>query len=86
MKKVTLNYGKSNKELSIPKNLYEILTPMDLEKVADDSGEVRNALNNPIGSVPLKEMAQGKNNVIILASDITRRSPSHSRLPPIFEE
>ena len=87
MKKVTLNYGKSNKELSIPeKNLYEILTPMDLEKVADDSGEVRNALNNPIGSVPLKEMAQGKKNVIILASDITRPSPSHILLPPIIEE
>lgn len=87
MRKVTLNYGKSQKILSIPKqNLFDILSPMNLDKVKDDIEEVKNALDNPIDSISLKEMAKDKKNIVILASDITRPSPSHILLPPIIEE
>ncbi len=87
MRKFSLNYGKSHEELKIPeKNLYAVLSPMDLPRVEDYTKEVKDALENPINSVSLKSMARGKSNVVILASDVTRPSPSHILLPPIIEE
>ena len=69
---VELKYKSSYVDVDIPdKNLYAVLNPEDLPAVEDPFREVRNALDNPIGSIPLKEMAKGKKNVVILASDIT---------------
>ena len=84
---VELKYKSSYVDVDIPdKNLYAVLNPEDLPGVEDPFREVRNALDNPIGSIPLKEMAKGKKNVEILASDITRPSLSHILVPPIIEE
>ena len=84
---VELKYKSSYVDVDIPdKNLYAVLNPEDLPGVEDPFREVRNALDNPIGSIPLKEMAKGKKNVVILASDITRPSLSHILVPPIIEE
>lgn len=84
---INLKYSDGLTELNIPdKNLVGILNPEDMEGVRDPLREVRNALDNPIGSVPLKELARGTKNVVILASDITRPSPSHILIPPVLDE
>ena len=84
---ISLKYGKGTLEVAVPKeNLMGILEPADLPGVPDELEEIRQALANPIESEPLAVMAKGKENVVILVSDITRPSPSHKILPPIVEE
>lgn len=86
-KRFNLNYGKGYREIEIPqKNLMTVLTPEELAGVADEAGEVRRALANPIGSPPLRELARGKENIVILVSDITRPAPSYKMLPALLDE
>lgn len=44
------------------------------------------AMEAPIGSAPLKELAKGKKNAVILISDHTRPVPSRLILPPMLKE
>lgn len=53
---------------------------------ADQPELVRQALENPIGSPRLRELAAGKNKVVILSSDHTRPVPSKVILPQLVEE
>lgn len=87
MAKFELKYIDSTACVEVPdKNLVGALLPEDLPCADDPMQEVRNALNNPVESLPLKELAKGKKNVVILASDITRPSPSYLLVPPIVDE
>ncbi|MDR1395822.1 MAG: lactate racemase domain-containing protein, partial [Deltaproteobacteria bacterium] len=44
------------------------------------------ALNAPIASKPLSELAAGRKKAVILTSDHTRPVPSHLTLPPLLAE
>ena len=82
MAKFDLKYMNSTVTVEVPdKNLTAALVPEDLPCVGDPVQEVRDALKNPIDSPTLGELAKGKKNVVILASDITRPSPSHILIP-----
>ena len=85
--KVSLNYGHTSIALDIPdKNYMGTLSPKEISEVANPDIEVRRALANPIGSKKLKELASSQDKVIILASDVSRPSPSSILLPPILKE
>lgn len=47
---------------------------------------VEDALENPVGSPKLRDLARGKKNIVILASDHTRPVPSKLILPPMLRE
>ena len=47
---------------------------------------VREAMQSPIGSPRLCELAKGKKNIVIIASDHTRPVPSKVIIPPMLEE
>ena len=47
---------------------------------------VRSAMADPIGSPSLYELAKGKRNVVLIASDHTRPVPSKVIIPPMLEE
>ena len=47
---------------------------------------VQDALQNPIDSAPLRELAVGKNNVVVITSDHTRAVPSKITLPLLLAE
>jgi len=47
---------------------------------------VENAIENPIGSPKLSELAKGKRNVVIIASDHTRPVPSRWIIPSMLRE
>ena len=47
---------------------------------------LKEALENPIGTPPLRELAKGKNKVVIVTSDHTRAVPSKITLPLELEE
>ncbi len=48
--------------------------------------EIAAAIRGPVDSPPLREMARGKQRVVILFDDISRPTPTHALLPPIIEE
>jgi len=85
--KVSLNYGYDSMALNIPdENYMGTLSPKDTREIEDPINEVRRALANPIGSKKIKELVSSQDKVVILASDITRPSPSSILLPPILKE
>ena len=47
---------------------------------------VKSAMENPIGSPKLSELAKGKKNIVIIASDHTRPVPSKVIIPPMLRE
>ncbi len=53
---------------------------------ADEITLVKKALEEPIGSLKLSELAKGKNNIVIIASDHTRPVPSKIIMPLMLEE
>lgn len=47
---------------------------------------VKAAMENPVGSPRLSELAKGKKNIVIIASDHTRPVPSKVIIPPMLKE
>ncbi len=85
--KVSLNYGHDSMALDIPdENYMGTLSPKDTRETEDPINEVRRALANPIDSKKIKELVSSQDKVVILASDITRPSPSSILLPPLLKE
>ena len=50
-----------------------------------ESGLVEEALNNPIGSESLSNLAVGKKHIVIISSDHTRPVPSHVTMPILLK-
>jgi nickel-dependent lactate racemase len=48
--------------------------------------EIKNAILDPIGTLKLSELAQGKTNVVIVIDDMTRPTPIYKILPSVLEE
>lgn len=85
---IELPYGKSKVDLVMPDGIeWDFLEPREITATeADEIGIVKSALHNPVGSLPLAELARGKKNVIILVSDISRPCPSKKMLQPLLGE
>jgi nickel-dependent lactate racemase len=50
------------------------------------AGEIRTAIVSPIGMPPLREMAKGKKEVVILFDDLTRSTSVSEIVPFVLEE
>jgi nickel-dependent lactate racemase len=80
-------YGKEEIEVSIPrKNYLATLMPKYRPGAEDEAGEIRRALENPIGTKRLREIARGKKNAVIVVNDITRPTATYRLLPPLLQE
>lgn len=82
-------YGASHLECDIPaERLAGVLVPRAHETPPKEAATdiVRQALENPIGSERLCDLAKGRKNVVLLASDHTRPVPSKAIFPPMAEE
>ncbi len=84
---VTLPYGREMVEVKIPRaNLIGVYSPRDFTPVADVKQEVVRAINHPILSKPLRELAKGAAKAVILADDNTRLTPTDKIIPVILDE
>lgn len=84
--KFRLAYGKQGVEVDVPdQNLASVIHMQEAAPVADTAVAVREALQTPIQSKPLSEIAQGRGSAVIVISDITRPVPNKVILPPILE-
>jgi len=50
------------------------------------SDEIKSAISSPIGMQPLKELAKGKNEVVIIFDDMTRNTRAYEIIPHVLEE
>lgn len=84
---VKLPYGNTSLDIRVPeKNIIGVYSPVDLAPVADIDMEVKRALDNPIGTKPLKELVKGKRNVVLVADDNTRLTPTKEIIPVLLKE
>jgi nickel-dependent lactate racemase len=89
MSKISVPYARNFMEAEIPdENLKGIFSPAHLKPSADKSQRelVREALENPIGTPYLRDLAENKKNMLIITSDHTRPVPSKTIMPLILEE
>ena len=88
-KKILFPYGKEKLSYEFDaKELSGILTSSieEYEPELDETTLVKKALEEPIGSAKLSKLAEGKQNVVIIASDHTRPVPSKIIMPLMLEE
>ena len=83
--KVKLPLGKGEIEVEVP-NLMKIAMPRDVAPVPDPRLEIRRAIQNPIGSPRLKDIAKGKHSAAIVVNDITRPYPGGMMVEEIADE
>ncbi len=84
-----LPYYKGHIDCNIPDELVAAVLTSKTEDYVPEKSEsdlVRDALVNPISSLPLCELAKDKKHIVIISSDHTRPVPSHITMPIILEE
>ena len=89
MARLEFPYGKTKLTCNIEdKHLAGVLTSAihDYIPTASETELVEQALQNPIGSPSLAELAKGKKNIVIIASDHTRPVPSKVIMPAMLRE
>ncbi len=79
-------FGKSRLTVSLPDGpQYEFIESRSAQAVPDARASIEAALDRPIGSKPLLELAAGKKSAAISVCDITRPAPNRLTLPPLLE-
>ena len=89
MAKLNLPFYKGHIEYNLPDediNAILVSKAEEYKVTLSETEIVRNALNNPISSVKLSELAKDKKHVVIISSDHTRPVPSHITMPLLLEE
>ena len=85
--KVCLAYGTSGLDVTLPDGVrVDVLQPAYGAVPVDQAGAVRNALRDPIGARPLRELVRPSDTVRIVCNDMTRPTPYHTILPVLLEE
>ena len=84
---LVLGYGNGSLSVDLPEeNLAGVLRPIVIPRVEDEYAEIERAIHDPICSKRLRDIVQSGERVAIIASDITRSSPSSKLLPPLLNE
>ena len=79
-------FGKTGLTVSLPDGpRYSVVEARSAVALADSASAIGAALDHPIGSKPLAELAAGKRTAAISVCDITRPAPNHQTLPPLLE-
>ncbi|WP_199621587.1 nickel-dependent lactate racemase family protein [Paenibacillus alkalitolerans] len=83
-----LAYGNGAVDITLPESIqtdtimYNI--PASAFLLADEI--IKRALRQPVNSAPLRDIARGKSDAVILISDISRLCPSYLFLPHLLDE
>jgi nickel-dependent lactate racemase len=81
--KLTLDYGRTGLTVELPaERVVGPLAIRDVPPLEDAGAAVAHALDEPIKSAPLRELARGRRDACILICDITRPVPNRTILGP----
>jgi lactate racemase len=81
-----LNYGGSRISFSLPSD-WNVLSSRDCVRtsaVQNVAVEVDRALDSPIGTLPLEQMARSGMKAAVLFDDMQRATPAHIAIPAIM--
>ncbi len=81
-----VHYGSEKKFFSVPKG-WNVISAADrppVQGASDPLAEVRRALDHPIGSPKIEELARPGMDVAVLFDDLQRPTPVHLALPEIL--
>ena len=80
-----LAFGKTGLTIDLPPGPdYQVLAARSATALANPSAALEDALDHPIGSPALIDMAHGKFSAAISVCDITRPAPNRQVLPPVL--
>ncbi len=82
---VQIPVGERTVTVSVP-NLMAVAVPQHIPGVADTRQEIRRAIQNPIGTLRLKELARDRKKAVIVVNDITRPYPGGEMVLEIARE
>jgi nickel-dependent lactate racemase len=82
---IKLAYGKEGLLVNLPDHT-AVIEPVHIPGLDDEKQKAFEAMRNPIGTKPLKEMVKSTDTVSIVISDMTRPTPNHKLVPWIMEE
>jgi nickel-dependent lactate racemase len=82
--KIELLCGQDRLPLDLPERA-TVLEMKDAPALSQPESRIAEALQTPIGSPSLSELARGKQNACIVISDFTRPVPNRILLPPLIE-
>jgi nickel-dependent lactate racemase len=77
-----LPYGRRRLQVSVPGDM---LVPREADPIADETLAVAEALENPIGTAPLRRIVRPGERVAIVVNDITRLTRTDLMLSPILD-
>ena len=89
MRTIALPYGHESLELHVDEDHLKAVVETEMDGLTPDPSEadqVRQALENPIGTPRLRELARDKRRIVIVTSDHTRAVPSRITLPILLAE
>ncbi|GAB6085712.1 NPN-dependent 2-hydroxyacid racemase, LarAH10 family [Alkaliphilus crotonatoxidans] len=73
MRQYHFKYGSRQWEVALKEeNIINILTPKDSSPIDKIEEKIRERLDRPIGTGPLRELVKAKDKIVIIVSDITR--------------
>lgn len=85
--RVDLAYGKTGLPIELPDGYqYNLLEARSAKPLEDPDSALANALEFPIASLPLREIAKGKRTAAISVCDITRPAPNRLVLPHVLRQ
>lgn len=86
MADIELPYGSDMLPITIPDEwLGEVARPQPVAPAPDVHALIASALDHPIGSPPLLELAKPGQRVAIMVDDYTRKTPVHQILPLVLQ-
>ena len=85
--KIGLPYGKKTLSINVPKNnLLDVIYPNEIKPERTAEEYIRLALDKPMGTKRLCELAKKDNKVVIVVDDYTRPCPTWAMLPSVLKE
>jgi nickel-dependent lactate racemase len=82
---IQLKYGRGSLDVEVPDDA-TVVWPQETAGLADERAALTQALRQPLGTPPLRELAGAGDRVAVVFSDITRPMPSDRVLPALLAE
>ncbi len=86
MKTVKVDRWEGPIEIQVPKSAEIVEAEVRGEKILDPEEAIREALRNPLGMKPIKELVNSRSRVAVAFDDPMKPSPSYLTIPLILDE
>ena len=84
--RIKLAYGREGMWIDVPDHAsVTVIEPRYVDGLPDEAAAIRAALESPLDTSPLRELARGRSKAAVVFSDITRPMPNERVLPVLLE-